>query len=293
MRERITSSAIVVVAGLVPTLFGGPLFALLMLMLGIAGFREYIALASSAAGQNVPAGTLVGPVIIAALAAAGLAASNAIALFAIVASAVAAPLIALLSKPLGSGMTTAWALLSAGSLYLGLPVYAAVTLRSTTGADVAPWITDLAGTLSLGWDPAPAGLAWAMTAILATWIGDSAAFLVGRSVGATRLAPQVSPGKTIEGAIGGLVGSAAVGGAAFSVFGLGPWWLGVISGCIIGVAGQVGDLCESLLKRQAGAKDSGVLLPGHGGILDRIDALIFAFPASLVLAATFEKLGML
>jgi phosphatidate cytidylyltransferase len=291
VRERIVGSAVVVIAGLAFTLFGGPLFALFMLMLGVAGYREYLALTPLATEKRVFRGMPVGVIVLAAMSAAGLIGTDAIALFAVVTSAVAVPLIALLSKLPHPGVVTSWALSSAGLLYLGLPVYAAVALRSSEGGDTTAWLTALADRFSLGWDSAPAGLAWALTVIVATWIGDSTAFLVGRSLGRTRLAPRISPGKTVEGAVGGLLGSSAVGGVAFLLFGLGPWWIGVIGGCIIGLAGQIGDLCESFLKRQAGVKDSGALLPGHGGILDRVDALFFAFPVSLVLAAAFERLG--
>jgi phosphatidate cytidylyltransferase len=291
VRERIVGSAVVVVAGLAFTLFGGPLFALFMLILGVAGYHEYLALTPVASEKRGLRGMPVGVIVLAAMSAAGLVGTDTIALFAVVTSAVAVPLIALLSRPPHPGVVTSWALSSAGLLYLGLPVYAAVALRSSAGGDTTAWLTALADTFSLGWESAPAGLAWALTVIVATWIGDSTAFLVGRSLGRARLAPQISPGKTVEGAVGGLFGSSAVGGVAFVLFGLGPWWIGVIGGCIIGIAGQIGDLCESFLKRQAGVKDSGALLPGHGGILDRVDALFFAFPVSLVLAATLERLG--
>ena len=116
-----------------------------------------------------------------------------------------------------------------------------------------------------------------------TWAGDSAAFFVGRSIGKTRLAPRVSPGKTVEGGVGGLVASVAAGVAAgfvldgFGTVPLTPLAGGVI-GLVLGAAAQVGDLAESLLKREAGVKDSGAILPGHGGVLDRLDALFFTLP---------------
>ena len=118
------------------------------------------------------------------------------------------------------------------------------------------------------------------------WVGDSTAYFVGSAIGKTRLAPAVSPRKSVEGAVAGLVGSVA---AAAVVAYLGPahWQTSPISistslwmGALIGTAGQVGDLVESALKREAGVKDSGTLLPGHGGVLDRLDALLFAMPAT-------------
>lgn len=118
------------------------------------------------------------------------------------------------------------------------------------------------------------------------WVGDSTAYFVGSAIGKTRLAPAVSPKKSVEGAVAGLVGSIA---AAAVVAYLGPahWPTSSISigtslwmGALIGAAGQVGDLVESALKREAGVKDSGTLLPGHGGVLDRLDALLFAMPAT-------------
>jgi phosphatidate cytidylyltransferase len=113
-----------------------------------------------------------------------------------------------------------------------------------------------------------------------TWAGESAAYLVGSSVGRHRLAPILSPGKTVEGAIAQVIVSIA------AALALGFWLLpacGLLgaagAGVVLGVIGQVGDLAESAIKRSIGTKDTGDLIPGHGGMLDRIDSLLFNAPA--------------
>ena len=115
---------------------------------------------------------------------------------------------------------------------------------------------------------------------LVTWSCDTGAYYTGRLLGSRALAPRVSPNKTIEGAVGGIVW-----GLASSL--LARWWFlpalsiqdAVGLGLLLGVFGQLGDLTESMLKRSAGVKDSSRLVPGHGGILDKVDSLIFAAPA--------------
>lgn len=110
------------------------------------------------------------------------------------------------------------------------------------------------------------------------WLGDTLAYFVGRAIGRLPMAPAISPKKTWEGAVANVVGSLIVA-AAFA------WWMKVepkqllLLAVLANVAGQIGDLVESAYKRGAGVKDSGTLLPGHGGVLDRIDSLIFAAPA--------------
>src|SRR5581483_3526302 len=110
------------------------------------------------------------------------------------------------------------------------------------------------------------------------WVGDTAAYYGGRALGRHLLAPTVSPKKTVEGAIAGLAGSVVVG-AVCGVWFLHQPMLNMIGiAAVTAVAGQIGDLAESVLKRSAGVKDSSSILPGHGGILDRLDSLFFATP---------------
>ncbi len=128
------------------------------------------------------------------------------------------------------------------------------------------------------------GLAWLSYAILITFASDTAAYAVGRLVGRHRLAPTISPGKTWEGTVGGIIGAAAVSAvfAWFIELDSLPLMAATLLGAGLSVLGQLGDLTESWLKRKAGVKDSGNLLPGHGGILDRLDSLLPILPAVFV-----------
>jgi phosphatidate cytidylyltransferase len=125
----------------------------------------------------------------------------------------------------------------------------------------------------------PAGIRWIFFILVLAFSGDIAAYYVGKGLGRRKLLPAVSPGKTVEGTIGLVVGS-ITGCILFRqlFFPMLPVLHTVILGLVGSVAGQLGDLCESALKRAAGVKDSGTLLPGHGGILDRLDCLMFIAP---------------
>jgi len=120
---------------------------------------------------------------------------------------------------------------------------------------------------------------WIFFSLLVVWFGDTGAYYVGRACGRHRLAPLVSPKKTIEGSMGGLLGNVLAALLSKKIFlpGASMTSLLVLSG-MMGVASQLGDLAESALKRGAGIKDSSNLLPGHGGLLDRIDGILFAAP---------------
>ena len=156
---------------------------------------------------------------------------------------------------------TVVAVLLLATVYVGLPIGALVWIRAFCG---------------------PPSLVW-LIAVIA--ISDTAQYYAGTFFGRRKLAPIVSPKKTVEGLLGGLVAGPVVGGA-LSVWGLegAPAWEGAIFAFILVLFGVAGDLFESLLKRSAGVKDSSALIPGHGGVLDRVDAYLFAAPAFYLLA---------
>jgi phosphatidate cytidylyltransferase len=122
--------------------------------------------------------------------------------------------------------------------------------------------------------------AWVLLTMVLAWGSDTAAYFVGRKFGTTKLAPRISPKKTLEGSAGGLA-AAVIGAVIMSIFLPRISVLDAIAlGLLGGAAGQAGDLMVSVLKRSSGVKDSGGILPGHGGILDRVDALAFTAPAT-------------
>ena len=124
----------------------------------------------------------------------------------------------------------------------------------------------------------PDGWRWVLFTVYSAMGSDSGAYFAGRAYGRRKLMPAVSPSKTVEGAIGGLVGAAIIGALCWLIF-FRELPLGETLGVAvaIGVLAELGDLCESALKRGFGAKDSGWIIPGHGGILDRLDSLLFPF----------------
>ena len=152
----------------------------------------------------------------------------------------------------------------------------------------AGWSWTIAGILYVGWFLSylvalrglDDGRNWIFLALFTTFASDSAAFFTGRALGRHHLAPRISPGKTWEGVIGGILGAIIVSllftlrtplQAPFDY-----WWQATFLGLLVSIFGQLGDLIESLFKRNMGVKDSGRLIPGHGGILDRMDSIVFA-----------------
>ncbi len=160
-------------------------------------------------------------------------------------------------------------------------------LRTQKEKAFSGWVWTIAGILYVGWllgylvalRGLDDGRNWVFFALFTTFASDTTAFFVGRALGRHHLAPHISPGKTWEGAIGGILGAITV-----SLFFILPtplslhlnWGQVILLGLLVSIFGQLGDLVESLFKRNMGVKDSGRLIPGHGGILDRMDSVVFA-----------------
>lgn len=180
------------------------------------------------------------------------------------------------------GALVDWALTLALSMYLGIPASFFLLLRGYTSAQ----LHGPGGALIY----LPPGAWWLLVVLLGVWGFDSAAFFAGRYLGRHKLSPRISPGKTWEGVIGGMVLSITAG-LLFTAIPLGvPWYLAIVLGILVGAAAVLGDLSESLLKRQTKVKDSGQFMPGHGGMLDRVDSLWFAVIVVYIFAQFIGKL---
>ena len=170
-------------------------------------------------------------------------------------SAIGLSLIWLVLRPQKEGAFVSWAWMMAGILYVGWLLSYLVALRLDAGRN------------------------WVFFAMFATFGSDTAAFFIGRAIGRYKIAPRISPHKTWEGAIAGVFGAIIVSLLFIlpTLFQL-PLSYGqaILLGLLVSILGQFGDLVESLFKRNAGVKESGTLVPGHGGVLDRMDSVVFA-----------------
>lgn len=162
-----------------------------------------------------------------------------------------------------------------GPICVGFLLAHALMLREITGSGA-----EIEGTSDLG-------RSWLLFALLVTFAVDTGAYLVGRSVGRRPMAPSISPNKTWEGSLGGFASAVAAALVLGLVFDLGvPAWQQAVIGGVVGVVGQWGDLIESKLKRIADLKDASSIIPGHGGLLDRLDSVLLTLPAVYYLIVT-------
>lgn len=230
--------------------FGDPWFTLLVLAVTLLASWEFNRLAKAAGGDPLP---LLAP---------------------------ASAALIVLDARLHTGYTPA---IVTGTLVLSL-VWSVV--RYQEQGSRFGWLWTLGAAFYTGWllsyyaslRSVDQGREWILLALLGTFVNDTAAYAVGRWLGRNRMAPGVSPGKTWEGALGGLIATSLIIPLLAMLLGLSWSWTILGLGVALSIAAQIGDLVESMLKRSSGLKDTSQLVPGHGGILDRLDSLVFVGP---------------
>ena len=252
LRARLLSAAVLIPVLLLAIWAGGYWTAAAAALAGLLALRELGALVRAAGWRPlVYEGAAWGAAVV--VVAPG---STRIVLVALATGAIATLAVAAATRR--SAMAVGdWTITAAAAAYIAAPLTALVLLRE-----------------------GDAGAAWLVVAFFATFATDTGSYAVGKLVGRHKMAPRISPGKTWEGAAGGLVAGTGATVALIAVLGSIETALGAAAllGLGIALAAQAGDLAESGLKRLAGAKDSGTLIPGHGGLLDRMDSLIPVFP---------------
>jgi phosphatidate cytidylyltransferase len=269
LAQRVVTAAVAIPALVVVLWLGRWWIAALVLVLALLAGRETFRLLGQA-GYRAFAG--LGTVIALALVADGalFAEGTGTGLLVLVAGLLLAAIGSFLrSDPrdgLGALMATTF-----GAVYVGLLAF----LPRLAGLDVVlPAAAPVVGLLDGGrW--------WLVAAVLGVWAYDTGAYFSGRTIGGPRFMTAISPSKTWAGFVGGILAAVAAEAVILAVLGRSPWE-GLLLGTVVGIAAQAGDLAESMLKRAAGAKDSGSLFPGHGGVLDRVDSLLFAAPVVYV-----------
>jgi phosphatidate cytidylyltransferase len=176
-----------------------------------------------------------------------------------------------------------------------------LVLRGDSEGALPDWLRTVGGVLYVGWLGSHLvflrhldnGRDWVYLAVFATFANDTSAYFVGRAIGRTKLVPRISPGKTVEGSLGGILFGAL--GLVLLNYALGlrlDVWPLIPLAVLVPVAAQLGDLAESLIKRGAGVKDAGVLVPGHGGFLDRLDSVLFTVPVVYYYARLVIEVGV-
>jgi phosphatidate cytidylyltransferase len=264
LRQRVISAAVLVPLLVVVLAIGGPSIGALVAVLAALAAVEAFALLGAAGYATV---SVVGVVVAVALVLQGSVpnlvayAGELLAAAAVLATGIAAFIRA---EP-RDGLAT-WMATLLGAAWVGM-----LSFVVRLGA-VAPPVPEGAPLAGLGTERG-----WIVLLVLGVWAYDTGAYFIGRRFGRRKFLTHISPSKTYAGLVGGLIAATVV--VALLLAGLGQPALGaIVLGPLLALAAQAGDLAESMLKRAAGAKDSGTLIPGHGGVLDRIDSFLFAAP---------------
>ncbi len=259
LKTRVISALILGPPVLAAVWIGGWVFKVLVILAAVLAAREWVRLVEPNRGRMPLALALVGVCGVVGLAVLfGASASlwAAIALFGL-----------LFLAARGNGLPHCW-LIAASVPYIGVACVSLIWIRLQPGQD---------------------GLWLLLFLLLAIWATDIGAYAAGRTIGGPKLAPRISPKKTWAGLVGGMVFAALVGYGIALYAGAASPGIAALVAALLAVAGQAGDLFESYMKRRSDVKDSGGLIPGHGGLLDRIDGLIVAAPLFALLHATLGK----
>lgn len=273
MRDRATSAAILVPALLVVLAVGGIVLAAAVAVVTVFAAREGFKLLADAGFPTLPLlGTALALTVVVDATFPGVLEGSGLLLMAVGIVLVA---VAAFARPNPREGIATWMATVFGALYIGLLAFV-VRL-----GHAAPVVSDGAPLAVLG-----AERGWILLLLLAVWSYDTGAFLVGRRFGRERFLTHISPSKTYAGLVGGVVATTVVVGILLWGLGQSPLHA-LLLGPLVALAAQAGDLAESMLKRAAAAKDSGTLIPGHGGMLDRVDSFLFAAPVTTLYVVAF------
>lgn len=275
LRQRALSAAVLVPPLVLALVLGGPwIAAIVIVATGIAAVETFRLLRAAGYPSLATLGTVLALAIVLEAAIPDVVAGSGLLLGAVGAMLIAVGAFALPDPR--DGLAT-WVTTLFGALYVALLGFVV-----RLGA-VAPDLPAGAPLAALG-----AERGWILLLVLAVWAYDTGAYLVGRQFGRRRFLSHISPSKTYAGLLGGLAATIAVVAVLLAALGQPPE-AALLLGPLVGLAAQAGDLAESMLKRAAGAKDSGTLIPGHGGILDRIDSFLFAAPIVTLYVVAFVR----